>query len=77
MILVRSEPKRADQKLSTTKPSTNEATKRKSDALIIKMKIPNVRIVTGSVSIMSIGRTRTLRNPSTSAATKAVRKLSI
>lgn len=77
MILVRSDPKRAAQKLSTTNPSTNEATKRKSDALIIKMKIPKARIVTGSVSTISTGRTSTLRTPSTSAAIHAVRKLSI
>lgn len=65
------DPRSADHMLSTLKPSTNEATKRNRDALIMNMKIPSVTMVIGSVRITNIGRTIALRSPRQIAAMTA------
>jgi hypothetical protein len=60
MRLKSNEPMSALQKLAMCIPSTNDAMKSSIDALITKIKSPSVITVTGSVSTISTGRTRTL-----------------
>ena len=65
------EPTNAFQKLSTAKPSMNEAAYQNKAALITITNNPTVRIVIGKVRISRIGRTKTLSNPRMMAAITA------
>lgn len=67
-IETKNEPISAVIKPETAKPSTNEAVKIKSAALIKNINKPRVRIVIGSVKIISSGFINTLSNPKMSAA---------
>jgi hypothetical protein len=55
IILIKTEPNKAYQKLSTEKPSTKEAANRKRKAFTTNEKRPRVMIVIGRVSISRIG----------------------
>jgi len=71
MILTMIEPRSAIQKLETENPSTNDATNKKSSALITKIKSPRVNIVIGRVKRMRTGRTRAFTTPRKNAAISA------
>jgi len=68
-------PKTPGQKPATTKFWMNEPTNQNRRPFSTKMNSPSVRMVTGSVSRNSTGRTTAFMRPSTSAATSAVVKL--
>ena len=57
-----------------SKPGTINAVKRRMIAELTKLKSPKVRMVTGSVSIESIGLTKAFRTPRTRATVIAVQK---
>ena len=69
--LMRTEPSKAYQKLSTKNPSRNDAANKKMAALSTKVKSPSVKIVIGKVSINKTGRTIVLSTPRTIAAMSA------
>ena len=67
-MLTSTDPASALRKLLTSKPSRNDATKRKIPALMTKIKRPRVSTVTGKVRTMRIGRRTALKRPRKNAA---------
>lgn len=68
------EPSSAGMKPSISKPFTKLPINKNSNALSTKTNNPKVRMVIGSVSISSMGRTKRLSTPKHTATTTAVYK---
>ena len=68
------EKRSAQPKLLTSKPGTKVLTNKIIKALIIKAKIPKVRMVMGKVRIIKIGLITILTKPKTIATITAVQK---
>ena len=73
-ILIKSEPKTADQKLRTSKPEIKPETIISIIAFTTNRKSPNVRTVMGSVNIINMGRKIALSIARAAAAKKAEKK---
>ncbi len=68
VIEMTTEPKTADQKPATVMPASIQATRESIAALMTSRNRPSVRMVSGRVSRITIGRTMALTMPSSSAA---------
>ncbi len=66
---------KAHQKFFTSKPDTKWAVSKISEALMMKVNRPKVKILIGRVKNRIIGRIIRLIRPRTKAATKAAEKL--
>ncbi|KKR56434.1 MAG: hypothetical protein UU19_C0002G0007 [Candidatus Curtissbacteria bacterium GW2011_GWD1_40_8] len=73
-IAIRIAAGRAIQIGEIVKPRTKRSARSRIIAELTKLKSPKVRIVTGSVSIESIGLTKAFNTPTIKATTIAVQK---